>query len=46
MLNRRRPPLAELRAALTDMKDPEKTKRARLQVVQALLNHNDFVTVR
>jgi hypothetical protein len=38
--------LTELRAALKDMKEPEKTKRARLQVVQALINHNDFVTVR
>jgi mono/diheme cytochrome c family protein len=38
--------LRELRAALKDMKDPERTKRARLQVVQALINHNDFVTVR
>jgi hypothetical protein len=38
--------LAELRTALKDMKDPEKTKRARLQVVQSLVNHNDFVTVR
>jgi hypothetical protein len=38
--------LTELRAALKDMKDAEQTKRARLQVVQALINHNDFVTVR
>lgn len=38
--------LTELRTALKDMKDPEKTKRARLQIVQALINHNDFVTVR
>ena len=38
--------LNELRTALKDMKDPERTKRARLQVVQALINHNDFVTVR
>ena len=38
--------LAEFRAALKDVKEPERTKRARLQVVQALLNHNDFVTVR
>ncbi|WP_439623344.1 PSD1 and planctomycete cytochrome C domain-containing protein [Gemmata sp.] len=36
--------LAELRAALKDAKDAP--KRARLQVVQALINHNDFVTVR
>ena len=41
--------LSELRSALKDLKDlkePERTKRARLQVVQALVNHNDFVTVR
>ncbi len=38
--------LTELRAALKDVKEPERTKRARLQVVQALINHNDFVTVR
>ena len=38
--------LAELRDSLKDVKEPEKTKRARLQVVQALVNHNDFVTVR
>ena len=38
--------LAEVRAALTDGNDLEKTNRARLQVVQALINHNDFVTVR
>lgn len=38
--------LADLRAALKDMKEPDRTKRARLQVVQALVNHNDFVTVR
>ncbi len=38
--------LTELRTALKDVKDPERTKRARLQVVQALINHNDFVTVR
>jgi len=38
--------LAELRAALKDVKEPEKAKRARLQVVQALINHNDFITVR
>ncbi len=38
--------LAELRAALKDVKEPERTKRVRLQVVQALINHNDFVTVR
>jgi hypothetical protein len=38
--------LAELRGVLKDVKEPEQTKRARLQVVQALINHNDFVTVR
>ena len=38
--------LAELRTALKDVKEPDRTKRARLQVVQALINHNDFVTVR
>ncbi|MBY0512909.1 MAG: PSD1 and planctomycete cytochrome C domain-containing protein [Gemmataceae bacterium] len=35
--------LAELRAALPEA---DRTKRARLQVVAALVNHNDFVTVR
>jgi mono/diheme cytochrome c family protein len=38
--------LIALRAALNDMKEPDRTKRARLRVVQALINHNDFVTVR
>jgi len=38
--------LAELRDTLKDAKEPDRTKRARLQVVQALINHNDFVTVR
>ncbi len=38
--------LTELRSALKDVKDLDRTKRARLQVVQALINHNDFVTVR
>jgi hypothetical protein len=38
--------LTGLRSVLKDLKEPERTKRARLQVVQALLNHNDFVTVR
>jgi mono/diheme cytochrome c family protein len=38
--------LVALRATLNDLKEPERAKRARLQVVQALLNHNDFVTVR
>ena len=38
--------ISELRAALKDVKEPEQSKRVRLQVVQALINHNDFVTVR
>ncbi|MBA4065823.1 MAG: hypothetical protein C0501_19310 [Isosphaera sp.] len=38
--------LAGLRAVLKDLKEPDRTRRARLQVVQALVNHNDFVTVR
>jgi hypothetical protein len=38
--------LNELRVALKDLKEPERAKRARLQLVQALINHNDFVTVR
>jgi hypothetical protein len=38
--------LKELRIALKDMKEPERAKRARLQLVQALINHNDFVAVR
>ena len=38
--------LTDLRAGLKDVKEPERIKRARLQVVQALINHNDFVTVR
>jgi hypothetical protein len=38
--------LTALRASLVDLKELERTKRARLQLVQALLNHNDFVTVR
>ncbi len=38
--------LIELQTALKDMKEPERTKRSRLQVIQALINHNDFVTVR
>jgi len=36
--------LAELRAALKGA--PDATKRARTQLVQALINHNDFVTIR
>jgi len=38
--------LTELQGVLKDLKEPERTKRARLQIVQALINHNDFVTVR
>jgi hypothetical protein len=38
--------LADLRAALKDVKEPDRTRRARAQLVQALVNHNDFVTVR
>jgi len=38
--------LAELRTELKDVKEPDRGKRARAQLVQALLNHNDFVTVR
>jgi len=38
--------LAALRAALGDLAEPARTKRARLQLVQALINHNDFMTVR
>lgn len=38
--------LADLRAGLANVKEPERSKRARLQLVQALVNHNDFVTVR
>jgi hypothetical protein len=38
--------LAELRDVLKDVKEPDRTRRARLQLVQALVNHNDFVTVR
>src|SRR4051812_11086667 len=38
--------LAELRGVVKDLKEPDRAKRARLQLVQALLNHNDFVTVR
>ncbi|MBX9582620.1 MAG: DUF1553 domain-containing protein, partial [Gemmataceae bacterium] len=38
--------LAELRAALADVPEPARTKRARARLVQALVNHNDFVTVR
>ena len=38
--------LTELRAVLKDAKAGERERRARLQLIQALLNHNDFVTVR
>jgi hypothetical protein len=38
--------MAELRAELKAVPAAERTKRVRLQVVQALVNHNDFVTVR
>ncbi len=38
--------LAELRGTLKEVNDPERTRRARLQVVLALINHNDFITVR
>jgi hypothetical protein len=38
--------LKELRLALKDITEPDKTKRARLQLIQALINHNDFVTVK
>ena len=38
--------MTELRAELKAVPVAEQTKRVRLQVVQALINHNDFVTVR
>ena len=38
--------LAELKVELKDVKEPDRSKRARAQLVQALVNHNDFVTVR
>jgi hypothetical protein len=38
--------LADLKAELKDVKESDRTKRARAQLVQALINHNDFVTVR
>ncbi|HUR54199.1 MAG TPA: PSD1 and planctomycete cytochrome C domain-containing protein, partial [Gemmataceae bacterium] len=38
--------LSELKEVLKELKDAERTKRARTQLVQALLNHNDFITVR
>ena len=38
--------LAELTKVLKDGNQPEAERRARKSLVQALLNHNDFVTVR
>ena len=38
--------MRELRAELKAVKEPDQTRRVRLQVVQALINHNDFVAVR
>jgi hypothetical protein len=38
--------MAELRAELKAVPPAEQAKRVRLQVVQALVNHNDFVAVR
>jgi mono/diheme cytochrome c family protein len=38
--------LAGLRDLLTDLPESNRPQRARLQLVQALVNHNDFVTVR
>ena len=38
--------LRELRDVVKELKEPDRSKRARLQLVQALVNHNDFVTVR
>jgi hypothetical protein len=38
--------LQAMRMELREMKEPDRSKRARLQLVQALINHNDFVTVR
>ena len=38
--------LTELRAELKAVPLADQTKRVRLQLVQALINHNDFVTVR
>jgi mono/diheme cytochrome c family protein len=38
--------LTELRAELKGVAEPALSKRVRLQLVQALINHNDFVTVR
>ena len=38
--------MAEFRALAKDRPPAEQAKRARVNLVQALLNHNDFVTVR
>jgi mono/diheme cytochrome c family protein len=38
--------LVDLRAELKAVPEPARTKRARAQLIQALINHNDFVTVR
>jgi hypothetical protein len=38
--------LAGLQDLLTDLPESNRPQRARLQLVQALINHNDFVTVR
>ncbi|MCS6976390.1 MAG: PSD1 and planctomycete cytochrome C domain-containing protein [Gemmatales bacterium] len=38
--------LEELRKVLESVPEAERTRRARLQIVQALINHNDFITVR
>ena len=38
--------IGELRTELKAVAVAEQTRRVRLQVVQALINHNDFVTVR
>jgi hypothetical protein len=38
--------LAALKVELKGVQEPDRTKRARAQLIQALVNHNDFVTVR
>ena len=38
--------MAEFRGLAEDRPPAEQAKRARVNLVQALLNHNDFVTVR
>ncbi len=38
--------LADLLAAATDQNLPEPAQRARANLIHALLNHNDFITVR